>query len=113
MGDRLRKLRQAAGLKQIEVSAATGVDRAHLSKIETGAKGASIDSIAALADFYNVSIDSLYRGSTDDFLSPNERRYALDSADEIAVIELWREMDESQRRLLIMMLRNSIQNLAI
>lgn len=113
MSDRLKTLRKATKLTQADVSAATGVDRAHLSKLETGAKGASIDSIAALADFYDVSIDYLYRGSTQNFSGPKQAGYSANGPEEIAMIEMWREMDDSQRRLLMIMLRNSIQNLAI
>jgi transcriptional regulator with XRE-family HTH domain len=47
--DELREKRKRAGLKQHELGAAVGVEKAHISRIETGTRKASAGLIVRLA----------------------------------------------------------------
>lgn len=103
MGHRLRELRKARKLNQIDVAAAVDIDRAYLSRLENNEKNATISIIASLADFYDVSIDYLYKGAPTPFSGPQLNGEGPYSIEEKALIELWREMGDGQRRVFMSM----------
>ena len=55
----LRTLRQERKLKQAEVAAAVGISRSYLAGIEAGHERPGRETLMALADFYEVSLDML------------------------------------------------------
>lgn len=57
MKTNLRLLRKNAGLTQLQVQLATGVEQALLSKFESEARIPPTETLIVLADFYKVSID--------------------------------------------------------
>ncbi len=57
--NRLRELREKAGLRQIDVAKATCIDQKTLSNYETGKTNPDSYSLIQLADFFDVSIDYL------------------------------------------------------
>ncbi len=57
--NRIRELRENAGLRQIDVAKATGIDQKTLSNYETGKTNPDSYSLIQLADFFSVSIDYL------------------------------------------------------
>lgn len=63
-GRRLRKIRKAKNLMAKEVAAAVDLSQSALSQIETGNVGPSIETMVAVADFLDVSLDYL-TGRTD------------------------------------------------
>lgn len=70
MRNRIRKLREMRGLRQADVSAATGIDQKTLSNYETGKTNPDSYALVKLADFFDVSIDFLlYR--TDSNITDN------------------------------------------
>jgi len=96
LGNRLRRLREAAGLGQAEVSAATNIDRTLVSKMENKDKLTDWAKMCALADLYGVSLDYLRHG---DLVAP------LQSAGEVvkdpverSLLRAWRAMNESERQ---------------
>lgn len=103
MGQRLKDLRNSRHLNQVEVAAEVDIDRAYLSRLENDEKTASLDLIAALADFYDVTIDYLYRGTPAPFSGSQLNSDGPHSIEERALIELWREMDDGQRNVFISM----------
>jgi transcriptional regulator with XRE-family HTH domain len=54
--DRLRQLLRESGMQQKEISEATGVDRAVVSKFINGQVGLSMESINALAEYFGWEI---------------------------------------------------------
>ena len=56
---RIKDLREKAGLRQIDVAAATCIDQKTLSNYETGKTNPDSYSLIRLADFFDVSIDYL------------------------------------------------------
>jgi transcriptional regulator with XRE-family HTH domain len=70
LGSRLLELRKARGLTQVEVAEATGVDRGHLSVVERKGGGLSLESVRALAQFYQVSLEWLVEGRGPRHLDP-------------------------------------------
>jgi transcriptional regulator with XRE-family HTH domain len=61
-GERIRRLRLARGLSQRELAAA-GVSHAHLSRIETGSRTATIPVLRRLAPTLGVSVEYLETGA--------------------------------------------------
>lgn len=70
--NRIRELREKAGLRQIDVANATGIDQKTLSNYETGKTNPDSYALIRLADFFNVSIDYLV-GRIDDIFSTADR----------------------------------------
>lgn len=65
--EKLQKLRAERGLTQEDVAAALYVSRTAVSKWESGRGYPNIDSLRAIAKFYDVTLDSLLSG--DELLS--------------------------------------------
>lgn len=65
MGRRIRVLRQEEGIYIKDLAVKIGITRSALGNIERGSIGASLDVAAAIADYYNVSLDYLV-GRSDD-----------------------------------------------
>lgn len=102
LGQRLRRLRDEKELTQVDVTAALPitVDRAHLAKIERDRGYPSYELLCALADFYNVSLDYLRLGATE----LEETRGVLQSPEEIALINNWRDMERDDRAAIVVLL---------
>lgn len=60
LGSNIRVLRQRKGLTQEQVSACLGVSYQAVSKWETGANTPDISLLPALANLFNVTIDTLF-----------------------------------------------------
>ena len=56
---RLKSARKAKGLTQRELAARVGMDQGHISRLEHGGKGASMEHIQALARELGVSVSQL------------------------------------------------------
>ncbi|MGV4877665.1 helix-turn-helix domain-containing protein [Acetobacter indonesiensis] len=110
IGDRLLNLRKARDLNQIEVAEAVGVGRPYLSSLERGKKIGTPQTLLALADFYNVTIDYLIRGNGSPFPGADKNCQPPYSAEELALIELWREMGEDQRNLIITLIERAVRS---
>ena len=61
-GSRIRELRRNQNITQEELANRLHISDAHLRRVESGKKGASLDLMLAMADVFGVSIDYLVRG---------------------------------------------------
>ena len=61
-GERLRYLREAAGLSQVEMAYRFGIDRGHISEMEHGKRGVCLPMLETLAGGFKVTISELMRG---------------------------------------------------
>ena len=61
-GAYIQNLRIQNGYTQGQMAKALNMDRSHLSRIESGTKGCSVDLFIQLSEFFHVSIDSLILG---------------------------------------------------
>jgi transcriptional regulator with XRE-family HTH domain len=59
-GRRLRELREAAGLRQVDVGTRAGVSTAYVSELERGGRGPTLDVIYALARALGVPVARLF-----------------------------------------------------
>jgi transcriptional regulator with XRE-family HTH domain len=103
MGSRLRELRIASGKAPIDVAVDVGVARATLSSYESGSELPGRDTLIALADLFGASLDWI-TGRTHKINMPGAGQF-VDDPDELALLALWRGMDDSQRHYFLGILR--------
>ena len=65
IAERIRMLRAQKKIKQVDLVSLIGIKNGTLSMIERGDQMPTIPQIAALSEFFNVSIDYLVKGSKD------------------------------------------------
>ena len=65
MKTNLKLLRKNAGLTQLQVQLATGIEQALLSKFESGVRVPPTETLIILADFYHVSIEYILCRTSD------------------------------------------------
>lgn len=61
LGKRVAVLRKSAGLTQAKLAELIGVQPEHISRIETGARGTSLETLANIADALEVQLHELVR----------------------------------------------------
>ena len=101
--ERVRKLRNDRSLTQLEVSVGSGVDRSHLSRIERGTKGVSLDSLFSLMRFYGASLDQLYNGygpTLPEVMGEAPER----DPEEASLLQVFRNIDPGERQALLQLL---------
>ena len=59
VGENIRRAREAAGLRQVELAEQAGVTQAMLCQIERGTKNPSLQIGAEIAKILNCSLESL------------------------------------------------------
>ena len=62
IGNRIRKLRKAAGMSQMQVAHAAGVAVSYFSALERGEKNATILTLSQVADALGVTFETLVAG---------------------------------------------------
>ena len=101
IGDRVRDLRLARGLTQMELAVEVGLSRAHIAKIEVGERPPGRDALHAIATFFAVSMDFLQAGTAQ---TPENGRFVED-ADQLALLDLWESIPPKERPRIARMLR--------
>jgi transcriptional regulator with XRE-family HTH domain len=77
LGTRVRRARERAGHGQRELAEATGIPRAHLSRLEDGGRSrATLEQLNLLARILGVSLQHLLCGSTSSGPSSGETTVA-------------------------------------
>lgn len=59
MGERLRELRKAQGLRQMDMAELLGITDVHYRRVEAGRVNIPTLTLCALADYFGVSTDYL------------------------------------------------------
>ncbi|WP_459676712.1 helix-turn-helix domain-containing protein [Acidisoma sp. 7E03] len=108
LAERLRDLRRSRALTQAAVARAAGVDRSHLSKIETGVDTPGRAALTGLASFYGVSMDWLLTGQE---RVPEDGARAC-SEEEVLLLACWRALPRAEAVPLLDMLRKRVAGLA-
>jgi DNA-binding XRE family transcriptional regulator len=74
--NRMRSLRIAAGLSQIELSKSTGISLQVIRKLEVSIRNPSLETAIIIAKFFNVTLEYIFGLSDDPHntnLNPNEK----------------------------------------
>ena len=94
IGSRVKALRKAAGLTQVELAAEADVSRAHVSKVETDGDPVGRDALAKMAKALGTSLDYLQFGGPNPM---GEADKCAKDDGELAWLDLWRTMTEDMR----------------
>jgi transcriptional regulator with XRE-family HTH domain len=62
LGDRLRELRDEAGISQEQLANEIGLDRTYISGIERGKRNPSIQSLYRIAKGLDVTLEVFFKG---------------------------------------------------
>ena len=76
-GAYIQSLRIQHGYTQGQMAKALNMDRSYLSRIESGAKGCSVDLFIQLSEFFHISMDSLILGTERDNALEHKSRLQL------------------------------------
>ena len=87
-GERIRQLRKKKGYTQEELAQALNMDRSVLSRIEAGKYACSVDILAQMSCFFNVSLDYLVFGMSHD---PDKARLKESVTGFIQILEQFKE----------------------
>lgn len=85
-GKRLRQLRELAGKTQQEVAQDLSISEMTVSRLERGVKGASVDTIEQLREYYGTTAEYIISGAPDDISEllaimnalPEQKRMAVE-----------------------------------
>lgn len=102
LGGRVRDLRLARCLTQVELAVEVGVSRAHIAKMETGDPPGR-EVLHALATLFAVSMEFLQSGI---FEAPKQGRFVED-AEQLALLDLWAAIPPAERPRIARMLKAS------
>jgi transcriptional regulator with XRE-family HTH domain len=89
VGLRIRELRRARGLSQLELAAACNVSRSAVAQWETDRSGQLRENISRIADALGSSVEHLLHGST------------AATGDELAMLRLYQACDPEDRAFLL------------
>lgn len=98
LGQRIKRLRTERGLNQVEIHAATGIERTYLSRMENKDLPSQWEKMCALADLLEVSLDYLRSGS--DISALKASGEVIKDADEMSLLRMWRAMNEPEKAAL-------------
>ncbi len=62
---RLKKLRKQKNISQLKLAMDLGINQNNVSRYETGERQADYNTLIAIADYFNVSIDYLLERTED------------------------------------------------
>ena len=67
-GKRIQQLRIQFGYSQQQLAKELNIDRSHLSHIESGERGSSIDLLVQFSELFHVTLDYIIMGKNDSSL---------------------------------------------
>jgi transcriptional regulator with XRE-family HTH domain len=62
VGERIKKIRKAKGLRQDDLSERSGLNRAHLYRLENGRQSMTLRTLKVIADSLEVKVVDLVKG---------------------------------------------------
>jgi len=92
---RIRTLREQKNLTQAALAAEIGISRAHLTKIERGSDAPGRETLVAIANYFNASLDWLTTGYGE--LTPSK---ALNE-DEAILLDAYRRIPKDEAKVLL------------
>ena len=98
-GERLKGIRRRTGLTQQQVGDAIGYARSTIGVWEKGHDLPGRDALILLAEFFGLSVDRFLSGAASPAGPPKGAEFAKD-ANELALLEFWRELTPEQRILI-------------
>lgn len=94
IGERIRTTRQERRITQEELATAVGVSRSAVAQWETGRSGQITGNLARIAQVLGVGVEFLMQGGSSGIPEAS-------SADEMAILRLYRECAPEDRQILL------------
>jgi len=103
VGDNIRKLRDAAGISQYELSRFLGIHPAAISGWERGVRQPDLAMIAKMAEYFNVSTDFIIgkESGEEGVYMPEDLKVSFRQVD-------WKALSEDERRILNAVIKSVI-----
>lgn len=105
---RLKQLRLSKNISQQTVADSIGINKASISRIESGAQSVTVETLIALADYFQVSVDYLTGRSNiqklaEDVMRPASLTVPISFVDdnEKALHEIYKKLDTYSRGMLL------------
>ena len=108
--NKIKQLRQAKEMKQIELASYLNVTQGNISGWESGKWQPDQDALIKMANLFNVSID--YLVERNEVLNENlEKRAPIPqfSAEEIKLIEMYRKLDDGNKKMVFGYAENAVR----
>lgn len=106
MNNRLKEIRNAKGLSQLEFSKRLGISRGHLAGLESGAKNITERLITDICREFNVNKTWLTDGTGEMFLDPLENIIADDEIRDM--VRMYTQLDENTKKIFINFMNSAL-----
>ena len=100
MPNRIRELREAAGLTLQQVAVRAGTSYQQIYKLEQGKRRLTDEWMRRLAPALGVPVSALFPDL------PKERGQLVEDPDELALLRWWRSTDREDRRVVLLLARD-------
>lgn len=104
LGKKIKRLRQLRNLSQVTVADAIGITRPFLTGIERGREAPGRETLVALANFFEVSVDWLVNSQNKD-----EATYTLNKK-EAQLLFAFRNMSEEKADMFLKLMTDAAQH---
>lgn len=94
IADRLRELRNSAGLSQQALADKTSISKSSINMYERGAREPGLETVEVFADFFNVDLDYLFGKSDIPRKSFIESNTPIITFEENNLLTQYRELDQ-------------------
>ncbi|HIS32805.1 MAG TPA: helix-turn-helix transcriptional regulator [Candidatus Limivivens intestinipullorum] len=102
LAQHLKELREANRYTQDYVSSQLNIERPTYSNYEIGKRMPPLDLLVDIADFYQISLDSLVRPEVmDSSAASAEKQSSCLTGDEIQLLTLYRSLSDPDRKELL------------
>ena len=101
----LRKLRVKKGVSQQLLAESIGISQQSVNKYENHNIEPDIETLTAIADFFNTSVDYLIGHTEIDRVIETTERYELNE-DEAEIVEEYRSLTNRQKESIRMLIQN-------
>lgn len=109
-GARIYELRRACGLTQQAVADRLQIHRTTYTKYETGRATPDQQGLVRLAEIFGVSVDCLLGHCSDNHVADTAGETVSLSAEEQALVQLFRRLNEEQRKELLNMANATLRH---
>jgi transcriptional regulator with XRE-family HTH domain len=105
IADNIKDIREAKGLKQIEVATHIGVDKSAYSKIEKGLRSLTVEELQKMAQLFNMTADQVinYDGKL-------PREVVMEDKTAVEQMRLIQQLDEEDRNIIFRMIDKMLTN---
>ncbi len=97
-GGRLHAARTEAGMTQVDLEAHSGISRAHIAHLETNTYRGGRNAWEAIAGALNRPLDYFLGNVACSELGGEADPYRAKDANEVALLDLWRDLSDRGRR---------------